>query len=374
MTAAAQIKVCRTGSPPGGEGALGEFDVINARFLKGFAQLCAGCGGDARALIEQARIAFDPGAAASPQLTYGQFVSLLAQAARTLECPDFGMRLALAQSGTDLYGPLGTIMRHSRTFGDALDYVTRHSNVHSRAARIARFPIPKAGRVVFSHEILVGDFAEQGQAIEYVLLAGQLGALALTQGLVRARQVLLRHRAISPLAVYRRAFGCEVLFDQLLDGLVFSDRDLACPIAGRDPGLHADLMAAAEMGMGDTAPPIHAAARGLVLRLMLVGTASNAQVAAELGLHTRTLHRRLAEAGTSFQKIKDEVRCELARYYLAQADVSLLWIAGKLGFAEQAVFTRFCHRHLGAAPSALQARLSRTGSVPSQREDARLRR
>lgn len=264
------------------------------------------------------------------------------------------MRLALVQSGTDLYGPLGAIMRNSRTFGEALDYVTGHSGVHSRAARIARFAIPEAGGVVFSHEIIVGAFAQQMQAMEYVLLAGHLGARALTRGRVRARQVLLRHRSVSPAALYRRNFGCEVLFDQPLDGLIFSHDDLAAPVVGHDAALQADLIAAVEAGFTRTAPPVHAAARGVVLRLMHGGVASNALAAAELGLHSRTLHRRLSQAGTTFQKIKDEVRCELARYYLARTDVSLLWITGKLGFAEQAVFTRFCQRHFGCPPSALR--------------------
>lgn len=335
-------------------GAIGDFDIINARLLEGFPQLCAYLDGDAQALFEHVGIAFDLTQAKPPRLTYGQFVSLMAEAARTLDCPDFGMRLALAQSGTDLYGPLGSIMRTSRTFGDALDYVTQHSNVHSRAARIAKFQIPHGNGVVFSHEIIVGAFAQQQQAMEYVLLAGHLGARALTAGKVRARQTLLRHRAISPPALYRRNFECEVLFDQLLDGLIFNRGDLACPIVGQDPALHADLIAAVQEAFVDTAPPIHAATRSVVLRLMHVGVATNTQVAVELGIHTRTLHRHLVEAGTSFQKIKNEVRCELARYYLARTDVSLLWIAGKLGFSEQAVFTRFCRRHFGCPPSALR--------------------
>jgi AraC-like DNA-binding protein len=296
-------------------------------------------------------------------LTYGQFVAVLADAARSLACPDFGMRLALGQAGTDLYGPLGTIMRHSRTLGEALDYVTGHADVHSAAARISRYVIPETGGVVFSHEIIVGAFAQQKQAMEYILLAGHLGARALTGGAARARQVLLRHRPVSPLSVYRRYFGCKVVFDQMLDGLVFNDRDLASAVLGQDPAIHADLIASLSQRFPANDPPIHAAARNAVLRLMHVAAASNAQVAAELGLHTRTLHRRLLEAGTSYQKIKDEVRCELALYYLAQTDVSFIWIANKLNFAEQAVFTRFCRRTFGLSPSSLRAQVRESSAA-----------
>lgn len=354
MTAVAEVEARGAKWPAFVKRSPDEFDVINARVLESFPQLCLLNGGDPEALLAQVGIALDHEQATAPALTYGQFVRLMAEAARSMACTDFGMRLALAQSGTDLYGPLGSIMRNSRTFGEALDYVIQHSSIHSRAARIARFPIPEANGIVFSHEIIVGAFEQKMQAMEYVLLAGHLGARALTHGKVRARQVLLRHRAVSDPSLYRRAFGCEVLFDQPLDGLIFSHDDLVAPIVGQDPALHADLIAAVDASFTDTAPPIHAAARGVVLRLMHVGVATNALVAAELGLHTRTLHRRLSEAGTSFQKIKDEVRCELARYYLTHTDVSLLWITGKLGFAEQAVFTRFCQRHLGCSPRELR--------------------
>jgi AraC-like DNA-binding protein len=331
------------------------FDAVSARLLVGFAQLCQGCGGDADRLLKSVGVATQRAAQGDLCATYGQFVELLAQAARDLDTQDFGMRLALSQSGTDLYGPLGLIMRRSRTFGQALDYVIQHTEIHSTAARVARYVIPQRNGVVFSHEIMVGAFARQQQAIEYILLAGHLGALALTNGRARARQVLLRHRAVSPMAVYRRNFGCEVLFDQLVDGIVFSHEDLASLVVGHDAQLHASLISVVQNGFPRHDLPIQAATRNVVLRLMHVGLASNDHVAAELGLHSRTLHRRLIQAGTSFQQIKDEVRCELIRYYLAHTDVSLMWITGKLAFAEQAVFTRFCQRHFGMSPSALRA-------------------
>lgn len=330
------------------------FDRVNAKLLEGFAALCAQCGGDAAALLARAGIACFPESLVPLALTYPRFVALLAEAARSLDCPDFGMRLARAQSGTDLYGPLGGIMRRARTLGEALDYVIARSDVHSPAARISKHALPGRTAMVYSHEIIVGQFAGQGQAIEYMLLAGHIGAAALTGGRARARQVILRHRPISPMATYRRYFGCEVLFDQMLDGIIFTREDLDCAIIGHDPALYSELIAAVEARFARPAPPIEAAARAALLRLVHVGMASNEELAADLGMHLRTLHRRLAQAGTTFQALKNEVRCELARYYLAHTELKLSWISGRLGFSEQAAFTHFCKRHLGVAPRALR--------------------
>src|SRR3546814_1652713 len=60
-----------------------------------------------------------------PRATYRQAVTLIEHAAAALDCADFGMRLATRQSD-DVYGPLGSVMKNSATFGDALDYVSTH--------------------------------------------------------------------------------------------------------------------------------------------------------------------------------------------------------------------------------------------------------
>lgn len=337
-----------------------------ANLLEGFPQLCAELGGDPDHLLETAGIGMQVGRIRPAPVTYRQFSALLEASARTLECPDFGMRLAFSQLRADIYGPLGRVMRNMQTFGEALRYVLKHSYLHSSAARIARHTIPGRRAVVVSHEILSGGFESQRQAIEHVLLVGHLSAMSLTRGCTRARQVLIRHRPIAPVATYRRNFGCEVLFDQPLDGLVFSNEDLAGRIVGANAQTHAEAVAVASARLSIMGPSIEARARAAVLRLMPVGLASNAQVAAELGMHSRTLHRRLVQAGTTFQQIKDEVRCELVRYYVVQTDQSFLWITGKLDFAEQAVFTRFCRRHLGMTPSMLREQAQQLAHSPGR--------
>src|SRR3546814_1604598 len=70
-----------------------------------------------------------------PRATYRQAVTLIEHAAAALDCADFGMRLATRQSD-DVYGPLGSVMKNSATFGDALDYVSTHIYAHSLAARV----------------------------------------------------------------------------------------------------------------------------------------------------------------------------------------------------------------------------------------------
>ena len=81
----------------------------------------------------------------------------------------------------------------------------------------------------------------------------------------------------------------------------------------------------------------------------------NREVAAELNLHPRTLHRRLAAEGTSFQKIKDEVRRDVMLYYLQQTRLDFTRISERLGFSEQSVMTRRCNRWFSASPTRVRA-------------------
>ena len=62
-------------------------------------------------------------------------IGLMELAAAELDCPDFGMRLGKRQTGASMFGPLGLVMKNSRTFGDALEYVSKHTYAHSLAAR-----------------------------------------------------------------------------------------------------------------------------------------------------------------------------------------------------------------------------------------------
>ena len=57
-----------------------------------------------------------------------------------------------------------------------------------------------------------------------------------------------------------------------------------------------------------------------------------------------------------FQKVKDEVRRDIMRYYLEQTRLDFLHVSERLGFSEQSVMTRTCRRWLGGCPSEIRAR------------------
>ena len=73
-------------------------------------------------------------------------------------------------------------------------------------------------------------------------------------------------------------------------------------------------------------------------------------VAKELGFSSQTLHRRLKESATSYQKIKDNLRREVAIQKLVNESLSVEQVADIVGFSEPRSFTRAFKHWTGLTP------------------------
>ena len=89
--------------------------------------------------------------------------------------------------------------------------------------------------------------------------------------------------------------------------------------------------------------------------LGLHSAAHSRATAALLGLNPRTLQRRLASAGASFDEIREDVYRTAAMHYLCETQMPLGQVAAALGYSEQSAFTRACRRWFGATPSTVRA-------------------
>ena len=63
-------------------------------------------------------------------------------------------------------------------------------------------------------------------------------------------------------------------------------------------------------------------------------------IARDLHTSPRTLQRRLQEAGSSFQRVLDEARHQMARYYLGNSVLELNEAAYLLGYEDANSFAR----------------------------------
>ena len=146
----------------------------------------------------------------------------------------------------------------------------------------------------------------------------------------------------------RGRFSCVLHFDRPVAAILFSRTDLEQANAAHDPALYELLTRFAEEKLAilddqrTTAQRVHSALRALDD----VSFASAEGVAHSLGLHVRTLHRKLQREGTSYRQVVAEFRMQRCEAQLGSRS-SAKNIAYALGFSSPASFHRAFKRWTG---------------------------
>jgi len=96
---------------------------------------------------------------------------------------------------------------------------------------------------------------------------------------------------------------------------------------------------------------ISARVRDIILR-QPARAADMEVVAAELCMTSRTLRRHLADQGTSFRDLRDEVLMTLAEELIGTARMKLAEVAERLGYSDAAAFSHAFKRWKGVTPGA----------------------
>jgi AraC-like DNA-binding protein len=79
-------------------------------------------------------------------------------------------------------------------------------------------------------------------------------------------------------------------------------------------------------------------------------------MALQLHMSRRTLQRKLAEIETTYQKLVDDTRRDLALRYIEDPRHSITDITFMLGFSQQSAFTRAFKRWTGMPPTDYRGR------------------
>ena len=169
-----------------------------------------------------------------------------------------------------------------------------------------------------------------------------------------------RHEARGPLADYARVLRCDVKFGAQHNELVFSAATLARPSrhAEESVALLNEEFAERELARrGDTG--VAHRVRCLLAECLETGEADLCYVARQLGMGTRSLQRRLSSEGTTFRKLLDDLRSEVAREHLERCQTPIAGVAHLAGFSDVSAFTRAASRWFGATPARLREQAGR---------------
>jgi AraC-like DNA-binding protein len=290
-----------------------------------------------------------------------QVERLWSVAVRRTGDPLVGLHMAEAYSPGAL-DILGYVVLSCRTVGDVLDRLARYARLLNDGLRI---DVVRAGSVAYCRCTVVAamdNYLDRSpdQAIDtlWAGLARELGRLAATPLL--ASEVWFRHRAppARETGEYHRIFGSRVRFGAPEDRFIVPVGHLDAPVRSANPSLlrafeaHAEAMLA---GMDTQGSKAHQVAQVLAERLK-GAVPPLSEVARELAMSDRNLQRALRNDGTSFQKLLDQVRRDLAISHLANPATSSGQVGFLLGFSEPSAFHRAFRRWTGKAPSAYRAR------------------
>jgi AraC-like DNA-binding protein len=284
---------------------------------------------------------------------------LLARCVRATGCEHFGL-LVGAQVGGSHLGIAGHMLRFAPDVGTALHDLVYHLDLHDRGG-IPTF-MTHGSVALLGYAILQTEV--EATAPIYDL------AIAIACNILRdlcgenwnPAEVLLARRQPGDVTPYRRFFRAPLRFDADQSAVMFPNHWLARPLPGADPLLHRHLMEEADKlrvhHAADLVGEVHQTLRQSLQNQM----SSLTEVARQLGVHERTLNRRLRAEGTTFQHELDAVRYAVTRHFLTESSMTLNEIALALNYADASAFSRAFKRWSGVTPGRWRADHAPRGS------------
>lgn len=320
-------------------------------------------GVDADALLRQAGI--DPALFRTPEARIRADASqrVFELAERATADPCIGLAIGQQVRGVALHA-VGYAWLASATLFDAMARLARSTRVLADVWRGELREEPAGLRFVVSY---IGGRPLRPLSRPDAILAGIVKLCRVTYGDAFAPLEVMVERARPECALaFEEWFRAPIVWGAASPSLLCRREDLAHPLATANPGVAvaSDNLVADYLARLDRADVVAQVKRALLARFPS-GTPAQGAVARDVCVSPRTLHRRLAEAGTSFERLLDETRKDLAVEYARRTDYAVGEIAYLLGFAEPSSFNRAFRRWTGKSPSEFRRADASTGG-PSE--------
>jgi AraC-like DNA-binding protein len=307
-----------------------------------------------------ARTGFEPALARDPdaKISLALETALWLEAARLSADDAFGLHAAeRAEAGA--FGVLDYAVRTAPTFRSALERLCRYNRLLHDAAI---FTLSEHGATLrLEHAFRDRAEAPCRHAAECTLACVVLIGSGLADVPLRPRAVTFAHARPSAAAVaeHVRIFGCEPQFSEAVNALEYERVESERPLPRADAALSRVIERHAEGLLAQLPPPEASTSdrvRHLVSTLLNAGAPTLADVATRLKTGERSLQRKLADEGRSFELLLDEIRQSLAQRYLADRSLAITEIAYLLGYSEPSPFHRAFKRWTGMTPREARER------------------
>jgi AraC-like DNA-binding protein len=276
-------------------------------------------------------------------------VALWRLIARTVTDPGFGVRGGASFNVRD-GGLLGYVMCYSETVGTALRRFVRYSRILTDAVE---FRLEKRHH----HQVaLAQTHPALGLGLPFAVdyrLAALLSVCRQITGVeIVPVEIAFAYKRRASILEHRRFFRCPLKFGQSHSCIVFLERDLSVPVLRGDETLAGYLSSYAEYVLRSlvTGDSIKERVRSAIWATLSEGRPTVERIAKALGIPPRTLQRRLASEGTSFERELEDLRRTMAMALLRDLTIPIDDIAFLLGYAEPSTLFRSFKRWTGKTP------------------------
>lgn len=269
--------------------------------------------------------------------------------------PETGLRLGSAVTVQEL-GLVGYAMAHSSTLAEAFRRFSRYSRIISEAVRTNLAETPhRVSLALRAHPALDALRHPVNARLAAVLAASR----QITGNDIAPVEVCLPFPRPRRAGAYARVFRCALRFDQPAAAMVFRAEQTRLPIQGADATLagYLDELASGKLRSLAEGESLAGRVRQAMWSRLSTGTPTLRQVAADLAISERSLQRRLKGHGTSFAKLLESLRREVATELLGARSLAVYELAFLLGYSEPSAFNRAFRRWTGSSPSGYRARV-----------------
>ncbi len=318
--------------------------------LRGYSQLVSEQGGDPQSLLKESGLGLVPIEQENLMIPSHCLYNALELASDQLNLPDFGLRLSQYQN-LDVLGVFALMIKNADSLPELLQLAKQNFHkLHNHGAHI-NFTLT-GGDLLMNYEQSVPQALgiQQSTYLAFGFIARM--AQNIIQPNIMAKAIYFKSEAPADTSLFEEIFNAPVYFNQQFDGALINQDALSKHYKidnVKIPGIENLCLTTTEQR--DHPISLSQQVGLLISEQLSYGNFSLEYYAKQLKLSDRSLQRKLSEEGSSFKKILDQVRKDLASQYIQQRALSLAEITAALCFSEQAVFTRAFRRWFNTTPA-----------------------
>lgn len=326
--------------------------TVAAGLARGLLRFAAAKGANEAAMLNRAGI--DPEALTDQdnRVPFESYVKLMRAGKELANDPALALHYGEMDDLAEI-SVVGLIGQASETFMDAMVQLNRYNGlvIEVDTGPASRFQVVREGGELLLRDNRTNpnDFPELTESTFARMTCG--GRRFTKKEIVK--KIYVTHEAPAHRAEYERVLQVPVVFASGKNALALDEIWLTHKMAIQPRYVFGILSEHAERLLKNLqdSKTTRGRVESLLIPLLHTGDVGMDAIATTMAMSRQTLFRKLKAEGTTYEKILDDLRRQIALHYLSGKKVSVNETAYLVGFSEAAAFSRAFKRWTGKSPS-----------------------